>query len=72
MLDTRKLISDLGGAATLAETIGSSRTAVSNWPRDGVPSKFWHVLVEIAAEKEIEGVTFEALRAARPPRQEAA
>jgi len=59
------LIQDFGGAAKLADALGSKRTAVSNWPRDGVPAKFWHVLVAMAAEAEMDGVTFDTLAASR-------
>lgn len=40
------LIRVLGGRATISEIIGKSRSAVSNWIADGIPTKHYRALVE--------------------------
>ena len=51
MEEVAALIKRFGGAAILAGLLGSSRTAVSNWSRDGIPAKHWHALVELSREQ---------------------
>lgn len=55
---------------TLAGDIGASLAAVRKWPqRDRIPSEYWLAIVRAASEREIGGVTYEALAEmhAKPP-----
>lgn len=66
-MNAASIIKALGGPTKVAATVGSSRSAVSNWPKDGIPAKFWVPLLNAAEAANIEGVTLEALRQ-RPAR----
>jgi hypothetical protein len=66
---TRHIINVLfDGRQDVARVVGSTAKAVDQWHRIGVPSKFWPTLVNEAAARGIEGVTFDALQATKPKR----
>lgn len=56
------IIRALGGATFLATKIEAKRSAISNWPRDGIPGKYWPPLARLAAAApETAGITLEVL-----------
>lgn len=72
MLDATQIIEAMGGREAVMREFGVSRTAVYNWLRDGIPSKFWLDFVEKAAARGIHGVTADAMKATRNRTREAA
>jgi hypothetical protein len=60
------IIAAMGGKHDLAALTGAKPNAVTQWRRIGIPSRYWHVLVEEAARRGIEGITFDALAASKP------
>ena len=73
-MDAAAIVKALGGATKLALRLGCRRSAVSNWPRDGVPARFWNVIVELARVDGVGGVTLDTVskRPSRCPESEAA
>jgi len=61
MKDASDIIAALGGAARVAAMFGVSRTAASNWRRDGIPARLWFEVIDKAAELGVEGVTRETV-----------
>jgi len=64
----QQLIQALGGVTKVALALGLRKTAVSNWTmpeRDGIPHRYHHQIVELAAQQNIEGVTHALLIALR-------
>jgi hypothetical protein len=57
-----EIIQKLGGAPELSRLFGTSRSAASNWLRAGIPAKYWPDVVRLAQERNIPGITFEALK----------
>lgn len=55
-----------GGSRVVSKITGADRNAVSQWYRIGIPAKYWPALVDAAAARGLEGVTFDALAAAKP------
>lgn len=43
------LIRDLGGKAKLAEALGLERDVLTKWHVRGIPSKYWHRVIELGA-----------------------
>ncbi len=41
------LIKDLGGKARLADALGLDRAVLTKWHVRGIPSKYWHRVVDI-------------------------
>ncbi len=68
-MDAHRIIAALGGKRAVAELTGSKPNAVTQWHRIGIPFKFWHVLVDRAAQAGVDGVTFETLQGTKPPSQ---
>lgn len=66
-MDASEIIRAFGGASKVAEITGSTRTAVCNWRRDGIPAKFWLKIIEAASAAGVDGVTADAV-AWRPSR----
>lgn len=62
-----EIIRALGGPTFLATKIEAKRSAISNWPRDGIPAKFWMPLARIARDLhafvETQPITFDAIEA---------
>ena len=67
-MDAPEIIRAFGGASKVAEITGSTRTAVCNWRRDGIPAKFWLTLIRAADDAGIKGVTAETV-SWRPARE---
>jgi len=44
------LISKFGGSAPLAKSIGVEPRLAIHWARRGIPARYWHRVVEAAAE----------------------
>jgi hypothetical protein len=40
-MNASHILRQLGGATAVAKALGVGRSAVSNWPRDGIPPKYW-------------------------------
>lgn len=57
------LIQKLGGATAIADRLGlKSPTTVASWKQRGsIPVEHWPRLVEIAQEKDVEGVNYDEL-----------
>lgn len=52
------------GRHDVAEITGAAPNSVAQWYRNGVPAKFWPVLVDAAQVRSLKGVTFDALAGA--------
>lgn len=53
-----EIIRQLGGPTKLAKDLGLSVLAsVGHWPARGIPSRYWHRIVELASERGI-AITF--------------
>jgi hypothetical protein len=61
-----EIIEAFGGRQAIATLTGAEPDAVTQWRRNGIPAKYWHVLVAHAHTAGVPGITFEALRASRP------
>lgn len=61
------LIRSLGGKAWLAGALGLPRNSVTRWHERGIPSRYWHRVVDLAAcaSPPID-VTADQLEARRP------
>ena len=46
------LIRGLGGKAKLAESLGLDRDVLTKWHVRGIPSKYWHRIIELGAALE--------------------
>jgi hypothetical protein len=46
------LIRDLGGKAKLADALGLDRDVLTKWHVRGIPSKYWHRVIVLAAACE--------------------
>lgn len=42
------LIRELGGKAKLADALGLERDVLTKWHVRGIPSKYWHKVIELA------------------------
>lgn len=65
------LIRSLGGKAKLAEHLGLERDVLTKWHRRGIPSRYWHRVIELAGSAEIM-VTAEDLDRTKPVAERAA
>lgn len=43
------LIRDLGGKAKLADALGLDRDVLTKWHVRGIPSKYWHRVIELGS-----------------------
>lgn len=59
------LIRDLGGKAKLAEQLGLDRDVLTKWHRRGIPSRYWHRVIELARGAGI-AVSAEELDSTKP------
>jgi hypothetical protein len=64
-MDTAAIIDRLGGTKETAEICGVTPAAVTLWKRTGIPPVHWSAVVSHARAKDIDGVTFDAVQAAR-------
>jgi hypothetical protein len=66
-MDASQIIRALGGATKISGHIAASRSAVSNWPKHGIPARFWPALARLAAGSEdTKHITLEVIEAAKP------
>jgi hypothetical protein len=65
------LIRGLGGKARLAERLGLERDVLTKWHVRGIPSRYWHRVIELAHEAQI-AVTAEQLDRTKPAIERAA
>jgi hypothetical protein len=72
-MTTRDLVRDLGGPSAIAQQLGVSAQAVTNWYRDGIPRRHHLPLWQMAQAKGLtwrppgmEGVTLAPAPAADP------
>lgn len=67
--DATSIIRLLGGPTKLASLIGAKRSAISNWPRSGIPAAYWPAIARVAAQdaktRHITVELLERLRTAR-------
>jgi hypothetical protein len=51
----KALIVELGGPSNLARSLGIYRAIPTtvHWPTRGIPSRYWHRIAELAAERGI-------------------
>lgn len=69
-MDATSIIRALGGATKLAPQLGAKRSAVSNWPRIGIPARYWPAIARLAAARdETRHITIEAIEAAQSRQQ---
>lgn len=61
-----EIIHAFGGRQAIASLTGADPHAVTQWRRNGIPAKYWHVLVEHAGEHGLAGISFDVLRATKP------
>lgn len=59
------LIKTLGGPDRVADAIGCHRTRVVRWRTQGIPASRFPALIELAAQRNVRGLTFDALFAGR-------
>lgn len=65
MITVVEIIAAFGGGAALTRALGyQHRSRISNWHRIGIPEPVWPVLVDLARERGLAGITYEALREA--------
>lgn len=43
------ILKSLGGTTVVARAISIRRSAVSNWPRAGIPAKYWPAMARLAS-----------------------
>lgn len=53
-LTAAQIIKSLGGPTALSRRpeLDVQRSAIANWPREGIPAKYWPSLARLAAETE--------------------
>lgn len=68
MINAYTIIQRFGGPKAVATEFKVSPSAPHNWRHDGIPAKFWHDFVAKAQERGIPDITFDTLKATKPPR----
>jgi len=74
-LSAADIVKLLGGATTLARhsELAVQRSAIANWPKEGIPAKHWPALARIAAaEPSTRHITIELLERHTHPSPERA
>lgn len=62
MMTVADIIEAFGGPTSLGDAIDARPQAVVNMrARESIPSRYWPALVRVAAERDIDGITLEAL-----------
>lgn len=61
-----EIIEAFGGRRSMAALTGADPSAVTQWRRNGIPAKYWHVLVDHARRHRIAGITYDSLKATKP------
>lgn len=49
-MDEASIIKLLGGPTKLSPQIGCGRSAISNWPKTGIPARHWPKIARVAAQ----------------------
>lgn len=71
-MNVTQIIDAFGGYEDAALLFGVSRSLLTQWEQDGIPSKRWRQIVALAEMKNIKNITIESLAdsaASKPPRQ---
>ena len=63
----QEIILQFGGRSALAKILGTTKNAVSNWYRSGIPAKHHRRVIQAAEDLGIPGVTAELLEATHTP-----
>ena len=72
MLNVTQIIDAFGGYKEAQILLGVSRAALAEWEIKGIPAKRWENLSKIASLIGREDITVDVVRAAAPPRADAA
>lgn len=64
-MDTSAIIDRLGGTKKTADICKVRPAAVTLWRATGMPPRHWETVVAHAKERGIDGITFDAIQAAR-------
>ncbi len=65
MASTERIIAAFGGREGLVTLTGARLRTVEQWSRIGIPHKHFDLLVRAAKRRRIQGITHEALYAAK-------
>jgi hypothetical protein len=65
MRTTAQIIDALGGRDAVADLTGARPRTVEQWTRIGIPHKHFGLLVEAAQSREIKGISYKTLYAAK-------
>jgi hypothetical protein len=65
-MTTDEIFDAFGGIASLMAITGARRNAINNWRYDGVPYRYFRVLLREAERAGIRGISLETLEASRP------
>lgn len=60
------LIRRLGGKTRLCGALGLDRDTVTKWHTRGIPSRYWHRIIDLAQAAGLHDVTGERLEATKP------
>jgi len=71
MMDTAAIIDRLGGPSKTATICGVVPSTVTMWKKTGIPPFHWVSVIRFAEAERIDGITFDAIQAARTAAQEA-
>lgn len=64
-MNPTQIVQALGGATKMSRDIGASRSAISNWPRYGIPARYWPAVARLAATRdETKHITLDTIEAA--------
>jgi hypothetical protein len=55
-----------GGRTHVARTFGLAPDTVKDWPKRGIPARYWHHIVQMAADR-LPGLSIEKLEQAKSP-----
>jgi hypothetical protein len=65
-MTTDEIFEAFGGIAALMALTGARRNAINNWRWDGIPYRYFRVLLREAERAGIRGISLETLEASRP------
>ena len=71
-MNVSQVITAFGGYSSAQTLFGVSRSLLARWEEEGIPTKRWAQLVEVAKLKGVPGVTFESLSSVTPSKAKAA
>jgi len=67
-MTSHEILSAFGKPKIIHEITGADPRAIRAWKRNGIPAKYWHEFVQEAEQRGIPGVTFDTLKATKPPK----